>query len=33
LGCHPVAVVSLHVHKYGEGELGNLSWEGYMRSM
>ena len=33
LGYHPVAVVILHVHKYGKKKLGNLSREGYMRGM
>jgi len=33
LGCHPVAVVILHVHKYEKKELGNLSRGGYMRGM
>ena len=33
LGCHPVAVVILHVHKTWNWLLINLSREGYMRSM
>jgi len=33
LGCHPVAVVILHVYKTWYWLLLNLSWEGYMRSM
>jgi hypothetical protein len=33
LGCHPVAVVILHVYKYEIGLLLNLRQEGYMRSM
>ena len=33
LGCHPVAVVILHVHKTWNWLLLNLSLEGYMRSM
>ena len=33
LGCHPVAVVILHVYKTGNWLLLNLSLEGYMRSM
>ena len=33
LGCHPVAVVILHVHKTLNCLLINLSREGYMRSM
>ena len=33
LGCHPVAVVILHVYKTWNWLLLNLSWEGYMRSM
>jgi len=33
LGCHPVAVVILHVHKIWNRLLLNLSLEGYMRSM
>jgi len=33
LGCHPVAVVILHVNKTWNWLLLNLSWEGYMRSM
>jgi hypothetical protein len=32
-GCHPVAVVSLHVYKIWNWWLLNLGWEGYMRSM
>ena len=33
LGCHPVAVVILHVYKTWNRLLINLSLEGYMRSM
>jgi hypothetical protein len=33
LGCHPVAVVILHVYKYETGLLLNLCREGYMRCM
>ena len=33
LGCHPVAVVILHVHKIRNWLLINLSREGYRRSM
>ena len=33
LGCHPVAVVILHVYKIWNRLLLNLSREGYMRSM
>ena len=33
LGCHPVAVVILHVNKIRNWLLLNLSREGYMRSM
>ena len=33
LGCHPVAVVILHVNKTRNWLLLNLSQEGYMRSM
>ena len=33
LGCHPVAVVILHVYKTWNWLLLNLSREGYMRSM
>ena len=33
LGCHPVAVVILHVYKILNCLLLNLSREGYMRSM
>ena len=33
LGCHPVAVVILHVYKTLYWLLLNLSREGYMRSM
>ena len=33
LGCHPVAVVILHVNKTWNWLLLNLSREGYMRSM
>jgi len=33
LGCHPVAVVILHVYKIWNCLLINLSREGYMRSM
>ena len=33
LGCHPVAVVILHVYKICNWLLINLSLEGYMRSM
>ena len=33
LGCHPVAVVILHIHKIWSWLLINLSLEGYMRSM
>ena len=33
LGCHPVAVVILHVQKISNLLLINLSPEGYMRSM
>jgi len=33
LGCHPVAVVILHVNKTWNWLLINLSREGYMRSM
>jgi hypothetical protein len=33
LGCHPVAVVILHVYNYEIGLLLNLCPEGYMRSM
>ena len=33
LGCHPVAVVILHVNKTRNWLLINLSREGYMRSM
>ena len=33
LGCHPVAVVILHVYKIWNWLLINLSQEGYMRSM
>ena len=33
LGCHPVAVVILHVYKTWNWLLINLSLEGYMRSM
>jgi len=33
LGCHPVAVVILHVNKTRNWLLLNLSREGYMRSM
>jgi len=33
LGCHPVAVVILHVNKTSNWLLLNLSREGYMRSM
>ena len=33
LGCHPVAVVLLHVNKTWNWLLINLSLEGYMRSM
>ena len=33
LGCHPVAVVILHVNKTWNWLLINLSLEGYMRSM
>ena len=33
LGCHPVAVVILHVNKTWIWLLLNLSREGYMRSM
>jgi len=33
LGCHPVAVVILHVNKTLNWLLLNLSLEGYMRSM
>jgi len=33
LGCHPVAVVILHVYKIRNWLLINLSREGYMRSM
>ena len=33
LGCYPVAVVILHVHKIWNWWLINLSREGYMRSM
>ena len=33
LGCHPVAVVILHVYRIGNWLLINLSREGYMRSM
>ena len=29
LGYHPVAVVILHVHKYGKKKVGNLCREGY----
>ena len=33
LGCHPVAVIMLHVYKTWNWLLINLSLEGYMRSM
>ena len=33
LGCYPVTVVILHVHKTWNWLLLNLSGEGYMRSM
>jgi len=33
LGCHPVAVIILHVYKVWNWLLINLSREGYMRSM
>jgi len=40
MGCHPMAVVIMHVRKYGieitqirNKNLRNLSREGYMRSM
>ena len=33
LGCHPVAVVILHVNKTRNWLLLNLNWEGYMRSL
>jgi len=33
LGCHPVAVVIIHVYKILNWLLINLSREGYMRSM
>jgi len=40
MGCHPVAVFIVHVHKYEikitqilSKDLINLSLEGYMRSM
>jgi len=33
LGCHPVAVVILHVYKIRSWLLINLRREGYMRSM
>jgi len=38
MGCHPVAVVIMHLQKYEikitfirNKDLRNLSWEGYMR--
>ena len=33
LGCHPVAVVILHIYKIWNWLLINLSREGYMRRM
>ena len=33
MGCHPVAVIILHVYKIRNWLLINLSWEGYMGGM